>query len=160
MFERVKQMCRTDVLLPLLIAAAAAVAWVNRFVQDDAFISFRYAKNLAEGNGLVWNVGQPAVEGFSSPLWMGLLSLGASLGLDLALWARWLGVAAAATLGLANAMNKVAPARWADRLAALKRSWRREVRTGVDDQIWKAWIAFTEQASGSMNAPPLKLPKR
>ncbi|CAN5390618.1 hypothetical protein BH23CHL1_BH23CHL1_14060 [soil metagenome] len=36
---------------------------------DDAMISMRYARNLAEGNGLVWNPGQPAVEGYSNPLW-------------------------------------------------------------------------------------------
>ena len=27
---------------------------------DDAYISFRYAKNLAEGNGLVYNIGPPS----------------------------------------------------------------------------------------------------
>ena len=36
---------------------------------DDEMISMRYAKNLAEGNGLVWNVGGERVEGFTNPLW-------------------------------------------------------------------------------------------
>jgi hypothetical protein len=36
---------------------------------DDGMISMRYARNLAEGHGLVWNAGQEAVEGFSNPLW-------------------------------------------------------------------------------------------
>jgi len=40
--------------LPALIALAALMAWQNYFMQDDAYIAFRYAKNLAEGNGLVW----------------------------------------------------------------------------------------------------------
>ena len=35
---------------------------------DDAMISMRYAKNLAEGHGLVWNIGE-RIEGFSNPLW-------------------------------------------------------------------------------------------
>jgi arabinofuranosyltransferase len=35
---------------------------------DDAYISFRYAANLARGVGLVFNVGE-RVEGFSNPLW-------------------------------------------------------------------------------------------
>lgn len=35
---------------------------------DDEMISMRYAKNLSEGNGLVWNIGE-RVEGFSNPLW-------------------------------------------------------------------------------------------
>lgn len=52
----------------LLLLVAAAAAWVFRFVQDDAFISFRYARNMARGNGLVFNVGEP-VEGYTNFLW-------------------------------------------------------------------------------------------
>ncbi|MGE5073658.1 MAG: hypothetical protein ACM3MF_09540, partial [Anaerolineae bacterium] len=37
---------------------------------DDAMVSMRYAQHLARGFGLVWNVGQPPVEGFTNPLWM------------------------------------------------------------------------------------------
>ena len=37
---------------------------------DDAMISMQYARNLAEGNGLVWNAGGERVEGFSNPLWV------------------------------------------------------------------------------------------
>jgi hypothetical protein len=33
---------------------------------DDAAISLRYARNLANGDGLVWNVGQPPIEGFTN----------------------------------------------------------------------------------------------
>ena len=35
---------------------------------DDAMISMRYARNLAEGHGLVWNPGE-RVEGYSNFLW-------------------------------------------------------------------------------------------
>jgi hypothetical protein len=42
---------------------------------DDAMISMRYARNLAEGHGLVWNPGGDRVEGFSNPLWVGLMTL-------------------------------------------------------------------------------------
>ncbi|MGB7063098.1 MAG: hypothetical protein WBF13_12190, partial [Candidatus Zixiibacteriota bacterium] len=45
-----------------------------RFVCDDAFISFRYAKNFVEGHGLVYNIGEK-VEGYSNFLWTLLLSL-------------------------------------------------------------------------------------
>lgn len=34
---------------------------------DDAMISMRYARNLAEGHGLVWNAGGERVQGFSDP---------------------------------------------------------------------------------------------
>ncbi len=46
---------------------------------DDAFISFRYAENLAAGRGLVFNPGD-RVEGYSNFLWTILLALPALLG--------------------------------------------------------------------------------
>jgi hypothetical protein len=45
---------------------------------DDAMISMRYGKNLAEGHGLVWNRGEERVEGYTNLLWtiyMGALHL-------------------------------------------------------------------------------------
>ncbi len=47
---------------------------------DDAFISFRYAARWAQGLGWTWNDGV-AVEGFSNPLWTGLLGVAARAGL-------------------------------------------------------------------------------
>src|SRR5438445_13586570 len=49
---------------------------------DDAFITFRYSANLADGLGLVFTRGQ-RVEGFSNPLWTILLALPARLGISL-----------------------------------------------------------------------------
>jgi len=37
---------------------------------DDAMISMRYAGNLADGFGAVWNPGGERVEGYTNPLWM------------------------------------------------------------------------------------------
>jgi arabinofuranosyltransferase len=37
-------------------------------LDDDMMISMRYARNLAEGNGLVWNLGE-RVEGYTNFLW-------------------------------------------------------------------------------------------
>jgi len=48
------------------------LAWRIRslwFLCDDAFISFRYARNMLEGHGLVYNVGE-AVEGYTNFLWV------------------------------------------------------------------------------------------
>jgi len=42
---------------------------------DDAMISMRYARNLAQGHGLVWNVGQPPIEGFTNLGWTLLLAV-------------------------------------------------------------------------------------
>lgn len=59
---------------------------------DDAFIVFRYAENLARGNGPVFNVGEP-VEGVTSPAWLWLLAAGFRLGSPPETSAGWLGVA-------------------------------------------------------------------
>jgi hypothetical protein len=45
---------------------------------DDSMISMRYARNLADGYGLVWNPGQHPVEGYTNflwTLWMAVLHL-------------------------------------------------------------------------------------
>lgn len=42
---------------------------------DDAMISMRYAKNLANGYGLVWNPGGERVEGYTNPLWVLYMSI-------------------------------------------------------------------------------------
>ena len=42
---------------------------------DDSFIFFRYADNFMQGKGLRWNGDELPVEGFSSPLWVGVLIL-------------------------------------------------------------------------------------
>jgi len=69
------------VWLTALGAALLVLAWANRFVQDDAYIVFRYAEHLARGEGLVWNIGE-RVEGYSSFLYTVLLALARRLGLD------------------------------------------------------------------------------
>jgi arabinofuranosyltransferase len=52
------------------------------YLADDAFITLRYSRNLADGLGPVWNSGE-RVEGYTTFLWM-LLNAGfAKAGLDL-----------------------------------------------------------------------------
>ena len=102
-------------LLPWTPAALAAVMFVvlsayYRFhSSDDGFIYFRYVANVVAGHGPVWNVGGQPVEGYSSPLWLGLLSLGAALGADVILWSRWLGIlwAATALVGVGVLANRM-----------------------------------------------------
>lgn len=68
-----------------MAAAVLAGFFIVRFwfVTDDAFISFRYAHNLAAGDGLRYNLGvSPPVEGFSNFLWTLLLAGLALAGLD------------------------------------------------------------------------------
>lgn len=52
-----------------------------RFVCDDAYIAFRYAKHWAETGVASYNlVDPPGVQGFTSPLWVALLALGQRVG--------------------------------------------------------------------------------
>ncbi|MGD0174967.1 MAG: hypothetical protein ABSC61_11175 [Anaerolineales bacterium] len=63
----------------LLMALVAALAFGLRLLPgprtiDDAFITFRYARNLLEGSGPVFNPGE-RVLGTTTPLYMGLLTI-------------------------------------------------------------------------------------
>ena len=64
------------------------------FLTDDAFISFRYARNWADGLGLRFNPGdgQP-VEGFSNFLWTALLAGLKLAGLDMVALSVWISFA-------------------------------------------------------------------
>ena len=62
------------------------------YTSDDAYISYRYARNLADGAGLVWNPGE-YVEGYSNFAWTGLLAAFYKLGADMNDTGRWLGFA-------------------------------------------------------------------
>src|SRR5437879_8677865 len=66
-------------------ALSAMVALLARVLTgphpiDDAYITFRYARNLAEGLGLVYNPGE-WVLGTTAPLWAMLLGGGYRVGL-------------------------------------------------------------------------------
>ena len=47
---------------------------------DDAMVSMRYARNVAQGYGLVWNHGGPRIEGYTNPLWVVYMALVHRLG--------------------------------------------------------------------------------
>jgi arabinofuranosyltransferase len=67
-------------LLAAYVALAAAFAWVG----DDAFIAFRYGRNLAEGAGLRFNLGvDPPVEGYTQLAWILVVALIERLGLEI-----------------------------------------------------------------------------
>src|SRR5437899_2242148 len=61
---------RGPFLVPLiLLLATRGVAWASiPLPAEDAFITYRYALNLALGHGLVYNPGE-RVMGFTSPAW-------------------------------------------------------------------------------------------
>ena len=67
--------------LGLSLALLLAHAVHYTFLTDDAFISFRYARNFAHGHGLVFNPGFERVEGYSNFLWVIVLGACDALGL-------------------------------------------------------------------------------
>jgi hypothetical protein len=88
------------ILVLVALAAAALFAWNVRrtwFLSDDAFISFRYARNLVDGHGLVWNPGE-RVEGYTNFAWVLLMAAGMCLGLEPEVLSNALGVACGAGL--------------------------------------------------------------
>jgi hypothetical protein len=97
----------TCAVLSLGIAAYFAACYRQHAnVVDDAFISFRFAQHLADGHGLVWNVGGPPTEGYTNFLWVLILALARHLGLNLEVVA--LTVMLIATLGTIAALLLIA----------------------------------------------------
>jgi hypothetical protein len=82
-----------------LTFAAAIVACLLGAWIDDVGVSYRYARHLAEGAGLTWNVGGEPVEGYSNLLWVLMLSVGHLLGADIEIFSRALGLIFGKTRG-------------------------------------------------------------
>lgn len=83
--ERLDPVAESKVPLGVVVGAAGVFVllagyWSGHLI-DDAFISLRYARNLAEGNGLVFNPGE-RVEGYTNFLWVMLAAGACRVGLD------------------------------------------------------------------------------
>ena len=97
----------------VLLGYLASVAW---FITDDAFISFRYARNLLEGHGLVFNPGE-YVEGYTNFLWvLELAAIWGLLGIRPEDAAQWLSV-------IYTAGTIVVMLWWVARMPALRHRW-------------------------------------
>ena len=106
---------RRPALIDAVVVAFGLVgAWVFRFSQDDAFISMRYARNLAEGHGLVFNIGD-RVEGYTNFLWTLLLSIPFRMGWDPVNFAHLVGLVCFA--GTLLALRRIATLVFADAVA-------------------------------------------
>ncbi len=62
-----------------------------KWVSDDAFITFRYVKNVIGGHGFVYNPGEH-IEGYTHFLWLILLSAANIVGIDPVTASMWLGI--------------------------------------------------------------------
>ena len=83
----------------VIFALFFAHALSYRFINDDAFISFRYSENWALQGAPVYNLGDP-VEGYTNFLWVALIALAMKLSFE-PIWAsQVMGLAfAAGTIG-------------------------------------------------------------
>jgi hypothetical protein len=73
------KLTRADAVVLLLLASLACAVWgwvacSTRISLEDAYITFRYARNIVQGNGFVYNIGE-RVLGTTSPLQTVLLAL-------------------------------------------------------------------------------------
>ncbi len=107
---------RSLALLIVLIGSASLALWHGfgyysfSLPFDDAYITLRYSRHLADGLGPNWN-SDGRVEGYSTFLWMGILAGLGKLGADLVLATRVLNVLAIlATFGGVLAIWRL----WAD----------------------------------------------
>ena len=93
--------------LLFILRTSFAVGGTRYFVLfEDAMISMRYARHLADGHGLVWNIGEPPIEGFTNLLWVLWMSVAHKLGLSeskISLFIMLSGVAIMLTTGLVTA---------------------------------------------------------
>lgn len=75
--QKQKPVISNSFTIGLLAALSVAFVFIcinHKFIQDDAYISFRYIQNFTDGNGLVFNIGEK-VEGYTNLLWVLILSL-------------------------------------------------------------------------------------
>ena len=78
-----------------VVFLALAIKFLDHTV-DDAFISFRYAHNLVQGHGLVFNPGE-RVEGYTNFLWVILSAFSMWLSLNPEIFAKIIGLLASLT---------------------------------------------------------------
>ena len=144
-------------LFGLLIAAAVALdlLFFSRTL-DDAFITFRYARHLAEGYGLgAYNTDGTRVEGYTTLSWMLLLAGGERLGINCYVLSK--------TLGIASHLALVSLLFWQHRLAGNPLS-RNHVLLRDDGAAGKLAAAFVAlylpvvwYASSGMETVPFAL---
>ena len=85
---------KRELCLSIIVLAFVCHAAFLSGVAEDAYITFRYAQHLSQGHGLVWNIGEPPVEGYTNFSWLLLASGIMTLGLDVPLVMQIAGVLA------------------------------------------------------------------
>lgn len=162
---------RADLVRTTLLLAVGVLlfghAYVFDFVNDDAFISFRYADNLVQHGALVYNPGE-RVEGYTNFLWTLLIAGGLALGLDAVVVSKLFGALfGVGTLWvLARFMRQseaTGPSRWdalPGLLLALSPAFACWSSGGLETQLFTftataGWVAYLREQDPSAQARPL-----
>ena len=152
----------TTLWLALLIAPLAiGLAWGTYF-DDSAYITFRYARNLALGRGLTYNgdIGGPAL--LRSPLYALALSLLARLGIPLlqaglVLSGLGWGVTAVAMYNVGRAMGRPVGAMVAATLAVFSPAVASTLGTEIPWALALVWIAIASSMGKRWNVRSIAL---
>lgn len=72
------------VMAVLVVVFYVTAASHFSYTTDDSYIYFQYARNISQGEGPCFNPGEPSY-GFTSPLWLLILSAGGAAGADIPL---------------------------------------------------------------------------
>lgn len=152
-------------LVALGIGALGRYRYFDWCLHDDAYISFRYARNLVRGAGLVMNPGE-RVEGVTNFLWTVLFAPVIALGLDPAFVAQLAG--AVLSLGLIGAAFWFSERRlgggWfsliTPGLLALNLAFVMESLSGLETLafaalVFAAYVTFLEERRDERRAPGL-----
>ncbi|MFZ5481560.1 MAG: hypothetical protein ACOZNI_32660 [Myxococcota bacterium] len=138
---------KTRLALAALCAIAAYTSlYFFPVTVDDAFISLRYAWNLVQGEGLVFNPGE-RVEGYSNPSWTLLAAGWLALGLEPLVALKWTGIACATALPAVtfwSARQLGLPAAWAllpAGLCAVDLNVAFWAPNGLETPLWAVAIA-------------------
>lgn len=130
----------------VVLAFLAHAAVYRAYITDDAFISFRYARNLISGGGLAFNPGDP-VWGYTNFLWTMVLALFARAGVEILAAARGIGVACNVLCvllvmkGLSRKSSGLDPWRWmAGALLATHAAFVMQGASGLETSFFTALV--------------------
>lgn len=141
---------RTLLWMVILLLAVVQQIFFAGYTMDDAFISFRYARNVAGGHGWVYNVGAEPVEGFTNFLWTLLLVpcfwfrldpmlTAQSLGALCSLGVLWLTLCLAES-GVENPRGRMPL--WAPFLLCVTGSFTYQAVTGLETHLFTLGLTF------------------
>lgn len=159
--------------LPWILALCAILALFGAhagrsfsFTVDDAAITFTYARNLADGHGLVLTPGGERVEGATNLLWTLAIAPARVFGLGFDLFAKLLGIAFAG-LGIAGVALFPAALRGrepryfdlvAPLLVALMPNYAIWAGSGLENGLYAALVAWSLHAVAREEHDPERFP--